>query len=271
MTAKGKTDLCLRAPAWLMLLFGAALFAFSGLAIANGEAEGNGNGEAAAAQEESDSEAEARPDGDEGDREAVREGEVRIGRLLYTDETDQCNDQVCFATDFLTTVDRAGVARVERRMYDLDLSSDDLAEYPFLIMTGNGRFELDEERISRFRHHLESGGFIVASAACSDHGWGRSFRAMIDEAFPDKQLEPLPMDHAIFHTLYQIDRIDLRRETTQPPLYGLKIDGNLSLVFTPVGLNDSSNAGAGYGCCGGNEIRNARLINANLLTWALMR
>jgi len=49
----------------------------------------------------------------------------------------------------------------------------------------------------------------------------------------------------------------------------LEADGALRIVFAPLGLNDTSNAGGGCCCCGGNEVRNAKLINANILVYAL--
>ncbi len=266
MHATPNTPFAWRAPGWAMLLLSLAVLAVSGLALAEGE-DGGGGGESAATADEpagGDAAADARRGGDDP---PVREGVVRVGRLLYAERVDE----VCFASGFLATVDRAGVARVERRFYDLDLRSDDLAAYPFLVMTGNGPFELDEAQLERLRHHLRSGGFILASAACSDHAWASSFRAAIADAFADASLQPLAMSHPIFDTLHPIDRIDLRRETTQPAIYGLEVDDRLALVFSPVGLNDSSNAGGGCCCCGGNEIRNANLINANLLTWVLMQ
>lgn len=52
---------------------------------------------------------------------------------------------------------------------------------------------------------------------------------------------------------------------------GIEIDGRLAVVFSPEGLNDTKNAGEGCCCCGGNEILNAKYVNANILAYALMR
>jgi hypothetical protein len=40
-------------------------------------------------------------------------------------------------------------------------------------------------------------------------------------------------------------------------------------VFSADGLNDTGNAGGGCCCCGGDEITNAKLVNVNLLAYAL--
>ncbi len=46
--------------------------------------------------------------------------------------------------------------------------------------------------------------------------------------------------------------------------------GRLAAVFSPFGLNDTGNAGGGCCCCGGNELKNAKQINANIVAYALI-
>ena len=52
-------------------------------------------------------------------------------------------------------------------------------------------------------------------------------------------------------------------------LRGITLNGKIVLLYSPDGLNDSSNA-EGCCCCGGNEIQNAMEINANILAYALL-
>ena len=196
-----------------------------------------------------------------------REGLVRVARLVYSARPGD----ICFASGFLGVVSRATDIAIDRRFHDLSLDSPDISEFPFVIMTGSGRFTLNEKQEESFRRHLETGGFILASAACSDHGWAVSFEAMLKRVFPEGELQPIAPGHELLNILHRVDRIELRRTTQTPAIYGMTIKGRLALVYSPMGLNDSSNAGPGCCCCGGNEIRNADLINANILAWALTR
>ncbi|MCC5830817.1 MAG: DUF4159 domain-containing protein [Phycisphaeraceae bacterium] len=195
------------------------------------------------------------------------EGLVRVARLVYSTR----RGDICFASGFLGVVERATDIAIDRKFHDLQLDSPDISEFPFAIMTGSGSFSLNEQQERSFRRHLETGGFILASAACSDQQWARSFEQMLRKVFPEGELQPINPGHELLNILHRVDRIELRRTTETPAIYGMTIKGRLALVYTPMGLNDSSNAGDGCCCCGGNEIRNADLINANILAWALTR
>ena len=80
------------------------------------------------------------------------------------------------------------------------------------------------------------------------------------------------MDHPIFHTVFDIRSIRLKKGgTTQ--LEGLTIEDKIVLIYSPEGLNDTANAGRNGQrqccCCGGNEIKNSHEINVNIFTYAL--
>ena len=84
-------------------------------------------------------------------------------------------------------------------------------------------------------------------------------------------ISPLDTDHALFHTIYDINNIDVRRPGGRHAVWGLVVDGRVRMLYSPLGLTDTGNAGGDCCCCGGSEIRNARLINVNPLAYALTR
>ncbi len=195
-----------------------------------------------------------------------RKGEVTVARWIYAGG----KEGICFSEGFLTTVDRETDITVRRSLAAVTLESDDLYKHPFSVMTGEGDFKLSDKERERFKSYLDRGGFVLASAGCSDHVWANSFRKEIAIMYPDLKLEVIGMDHAIFKKgLYDIESIVPRKVTRDVHLYGLTQGGRLMLVFSPLGLNDTANAGGGCCCCGGNEIRNAKAINCNLLIYAL--
>ncbi len=66
---------------------------------------------------------------------------------------------------------------------------EDLRAYPFLYMNGHGTVRLAPEEIDRLREYLEAGGFLHAD---DNYGMDASFRELVRELFPEKELEELP-------------------------------------------------------------------------------
>src|SRR5690606_3070403 len=120
---------------------------------------------------------------------------------------------------FLETVALETGARVQRTFDTVALGSDDLFDYPFVVMTGEGGFTLTEDEKARLRRYVEAGGFLLASAGCSNLEWIRSFEAVAAEAFGDEAMRPLPVDHPVFATLYKIEQIELRKAAEAPAIY----------------------------------------------------
>ncbi len=190
---------------------------------------------------------------------------ITVGLVTY----DGGRSGVCFADEFLTTFARETGQDIHRRFVPVALDSNALFSHPFVIFSGEKAFSLSDAEKQNLKAYVDRGGFVLASAGCSNRAWADSFRAVIAELYGRDAMTPLTTEHALFHTLYDIDQVQVRRNTGGPAVLGMPIDGRLRLVFSPIGLNDTGNAGGGCCCCGGNEIRNARLINANLLAYAL--
>jgi hypothetical protein len=195
---------------------------------------------------------------------AAREGLVQCANLVYA----RNKSSVCFSDKFLRRLKDDTDIHTEDRFRRVKLESDELFDYPFAIMTGEGHFRLTEAQRKNLRRYLERGGFLLASAGCSSSQWDRSFREELGKVFGDRKLEKLSMDHVIFRTVHDIHRLR-SKHPTKIHLEGLTIDGRLVLVYSDEGLNDTSNAGKGCCCCGGNEILNAQDVNANILAYAL--
>jgi hypothetical protein len=199
------------------------------------------------------------------DRPAAREGRIVVARL----QIDPKTKPVCLADDFLTLTARETNMPIERTLKTVSLASGELFNYPFVIFTGAQAFELTASQKQRLKRYLDRGGSLLASASCSNAQWAANFKRLMQTLYPDHSLIPIAPDHPIRHTLYDIDRVDTRQPTSVPALQALALGNRLTVVFSPVGLNDTANAGCGCCCCGGNEITNATQVNANILTYAL--
>jgi hypothetical protein len=196
-------------------------------------------------------------------QEAQR-GVVRCANLIYGNH----KTSVCFSDEFMSQIASDTNIVTDKKLVPTELGSVELFEFPFAIMTGEGAFTLQPGQKDNLRQYLIAGGFIVASAGCSDQAWIRSFRSEIKSTFPELQLQRLDMSHPAFHTVYDISRLDCKRGQ-DAYLEGLEIDGKIVLIFSKDGLNDTGKVGGNCCCCGGNEIKNARQINVNLLAYTL--
>lgn len=195
------------------------------------------------------------------------DSEILVARLIYdTDKT-----AVCFADQFLATYARETGANVRRSFVELKLDSPRLLEHPFVLFSGQEAFSLSDAEKTNLKRYLDRGGFVLASAGCSNAAWAKSFESVIKQLYGEDALKPITTKHPLFHTVYDIDQLDIRRATTKTPVQAMFVDDRVRLLYSPLGLNDTGNAGGSCCCCGGSEIRNARLINVNALGYALTR
>lgn len=188
---------------------------------------------------------------------------VQCANLIYAGS----KTSHCFSDKFLRELNEISHIDADKQFTPVKLSTEDLFNYPFAIMTGEGAFSLFEEERTNLKSYLERGGFLLASAGCSSPEWDRSFRREFKLLFPDKELTKIQMDHPLFQMVYEIKRINLKNGGTTL-LEGLELGGKIVLVYSSEGLNDVASV-QGCCCCGGNEIRNSKEINANIIAYAL--
>ncbi|QDU42738.1 DUF4159 domain-containing protein [Symmachiella dynata] len=194
----------------------------------------------------------------------LQPGIVNCANLTY----GKRKTSTCFSDEFLKQIGRETHIRTNQRLVPVDLESTELFNYPVAVMTGEGSYSLTPSQQTNMRNYLENGGFIIASAGCSSPDWEKSFRRAVTEVFPEISLQTIDQSHPVFHTVYEIDELKCKGAHTSH-LEGLEIDGKIVLIFSPDGLNDTGKVGGNCCCCGGNEIKNARQVNVNLLAYTL--
>jgi hypothetical protein len=191
------------------------------------------------------------------------DGVVQVANLVYAGT----KSSRCFSDHFLVKAEKESSISTSRRFHAVKLSSENIYEFPLLIMTGEGDFQLSDAERESLRRYVERGGFLLASAGCSSTEWDKAFRREMASVFPNHPLQAIPMTHPMFHTVYDIDNLRARHGSPQP-LSGVSIGGRLGVVYSQDGLNDSPHS-TGCCCCGGNELENAIEINVNILAYAL--
>ncbi len=176
----------------------------------------------------------------------------------------------CFGAGFLDLLAFETTIEVDRTLAIVELHDDRLFEFPFVIMTGEGGFTLNDRERTNMRRHVLSGGTLVASAGCSNALWAGSMREELARVFPEAPLERIAPGHEVFGMVFEVaDLVTTRGKPGE--VWGIEVGGRLAVVFSPQGLNDSAGAVGGCCCCGGDEIRQARFLNANLVVYSLTR
>ena len=190
---------------------------------------------------------------------------VECANLIYAGT----KSSVCFSEEFLSSVASETTINTSRKFKPVKLGEKEVFRFPFAAMTGEGAFTLTDDERKNLKLYLEKGGFLLASAGCSSKEWGDSFMHEIEAIFPDRKLEEVPMNHPIFRTVYDVQRLDMSHGG-EAKLLGLTIGGKIVLIFSADGLNDTATM-HGCCCCGGNEIQNSQKVNANILAYALLQ
>jgi len=191
------------------------------------------------------------------------DGVVQVANLVYA--TTKSSE--CFADHFLVQAEQESSISTSRRFHAVKLSSDEIYNFPLVIMTGEGAFELPDSERQNLKRFVERGGFLLASAGCSSKEWDKSFRNEMTKIFGEKRLSGIDFKHPVFHTVYDIEDFDAKHGTIQP-LEGVHFEGRLGVLYSQDGLNDTAHT-TGCCCCGGNEIKNCLKINVNILAYAL--
>ncbi len=191
------------------------------------------------------------------------DGIVQVANLVYAGT----KSSQCFSDHFLIKAEKESAISTSRRFHAVKLASDEIYEFPLVIMTGEGSFDLSEAERETLRRYVERGGFLLASAGCSSLEWDRSFRREMAKVFADHSLRPIDMGHPMFHTVFEIRRLAAKHGEPRP-LEGISLGGRLGVVYSRDGLNDTPHT-QGCCCCGGNEIVNAIDVNVNILAYAL--
>lgn len=82
----------------------------------------------------------------------------------------------------------------------IKLTDDDAKnQFPYLYMTGHGNIRFSDDEVIALRSILMNGGFLHAD---DNYGMDKSFRREMKRVFPNKDLVPLPNNHAVFSSYY---------------------------------------------------------------------
>lgn len=114
----------------------------------------------------------------------------------------------------------------------VDAASPELFNYPFVHMTGHGRWAPTDAEAQNMRKYLESGGFLHID---DNYGLDEYVRPALKRIFPELTLVELPFSHPVYHQKFNfangIPKIHEHNE--KPPKgYGLIYKGRLVCFYS---------------------------------------
>mgnify|MGYP000906226834 FL=1 len=156
----------------------------------------------------------------------------KIVRLKYSGGGDWYNDPSA-EVNMMDYLKKNTVIDVdESKFYSVDINSDDIFNFPFILITGHGNISFSDTEVKRLRQYLERGGFLYAD---DDYGMDKAFRREIEKVFPEQKMQELPFDHKIYnsHFSFPAGLPKIHEHDAKPPQgFGYYLNGRLCVYYT---------------------------------------
>lgn len=111
-------------------------------------------------------------------------------------------------------------------------ASPEIFNYPFIHMTGHGRWDVTPEEAQNLRQYLEGGGFLHVD---DNYGLDPYVRPALKKIFPELTLVELPFSSPVYHQKYNfatgLPKVH-EHESKAPKGYGLIYKGRLVCFYS---------------------------------------
>ncbi len=154
-----------------------------------------------------------------------------VGRLHYDGGGDWYANPSSLP-NLLTAIRERTAIPVATRERAVKLTDPDLWDLPYLYVTGHGNIAFSAEEAAILRRWVLRGGFLHVD---DNYGLDASFRREIAKVFPDRPLVEVPLDHPIYHLIYDFpDGVPKIHVHDGKPAqgFGIFIDGRLAVYYT---------------------------------------
>jgi hypothetical protein len=121
------------------------------------------------------------------------------GGRMWDDDTPDADLNLTFRLHEVTSL------KVRPGLNFIDITTKDLANYPFVYLASAGRVIFSDEEVAALRQYLLNGGFIMADDFWGDDAWEHSYEQM-KRIFPEREPVELSLDHRIFHTVFDFKK-----------------------------------------------------------------
>jgi len=87
----------------------------------------------------------------------------------------------------------------------MELTDPELFNYPFIYMLEVGSLTFSPDEVTALRKYLLNGGFLMVDDFWGDEAWF-NFYSQIKRVFPDREPVDVPLDHPIFHAVFDLKK-----------------------------------------------------------------
>lgn len=157
--------------------------------------------------------------------------ELNIAQIQYGGGGDWYANPTGLPNLLKTIKERTGLP-VAVQPAKLKLTDPNLWNFPYIYLTGHGNIKLTDEEVDILRRYLLSGGFLHVD---DNYGLDKSFRREVARVFPDKELVELPVEHPVYHALYDLPKglpKVHKHEGGAPQGFGILHEGRLVLFYS---------------------------------------
>jgi hypothetical protein len=162
---------------------------------------------------------------------AAPPGLLEIGRLHYDGGGDWYANPSSLP-NLIQAVSTRTALRISPREQVVRLSDDALWNVAYLHMTGHGNVHFSDADLITLRRWLRQGGFLHAD---DNYGMDVSIRRELARLFPDSPLVEVPLDHPIYHLIYDFPKgLPKIHEHDGKPAqgFGIFLNGRLAVYYT---------------------------------------
>jgi hypothetical protein len=156
---------------------------------------------------------------------------LTIGRLHYNGGGDWYANPSSLP-NLLAAIRSRTVLRVAGEERVVSPTDDELWNVPYVYMTGHGNVRFSDAELATLRAWLLQGGFLHAD---DNYGMDESIRRELARLFPDRRLTEVPLDHPVYHLVYDFPRgIPKIHEHDGKPAqaFGIFLDGRLAVFYS---------------------------------------
>lgn len=163
--------------------------------------------------------------------QAPRAGTLTIGRLHYDGGGDWYANPSSLP-NLLAAVRERTTMKTAPKEIAVTLGDPELWDVPYLYATGHGNIHWSDDELRTLRRWLLQGGFLHID---DNYGLDQSFRKEVARLFPDRPLVEVPLDHPIYHVVYDLPTgIPKIHEHDGKPAqgFGIFVEGRLVLYYS---------------------------------------
>ena len=218
-----------------------------------------------------------------GTQDQIERGFLQIAKIRHNGTWDAAPRAL---RNLLKALNQKAGMIASTKTKNLPASDPNLMRYPLLYMHGRSQFSFSKTEQATLKQALENGAVLFADSCCGSPPFDQSFRQMIREMFPTKQLKRIPINHPLFseQTGYDVRKVRRRQMevndvnqplkaktiVVEPLLEGIEIDGHLAVIYSKYDISCALEQQASVACAGYIP-QDAVNLALNIVRYALLQ